>query len=168
MLIRFVQTILSRLAMMLPGGSTVRPCLQRWRGVKMGRGVWLSQQVYLDELYPEAITIGEDCAIAYRCSIFSHFHRGTRKESGGARPVVIENGVFIGPHCVVLPGVRIGEGSVIKAGSVITRNVPPHVFWGADSGRPLAEVTVPLTPGNTYEDFMRGLKPIRPRRDPES
>ena len=43
-----------------------------------------------------------------------------------ARPVEIENNVWIGGGCILLPGVTIGENSVIGAGSVVTRPVPPN------------------------------------------
>jgi len=82
--------------------------------------------------------------------------------------VVIEKNVFLGPHCVVLPGVTIGEGSVIKAGSVISRNIPPHVFWGDPGGRALARITVPLGPDSPYEDFVRGLRPYSSDNSPAS
>jgi hypothetical protein len=61
---------------------------------------------------------------------------------------------------VILPGVHIGEGSVIKAGSVIARNVPARVFWGDPGGRPLARITVPLGRDSSYEDFVKGLRPM--------
>ena len=72
----------------------------------------------------------------------------------------IEENVFVGPHCVILPGVRIGEGSVIRAGSVISHNIPSRVLWGESLTKPLATVTVPLTPQHSYEEFIRGLRPI--------
>lgn len=158
---RIIQSVLGRMAWFAPGGELVRPQLHRWRGVQVGQRVWISKYVYIDELYPEAITLGDGSTLALRCSIFAHFHRGRRRDEGGFKAVVIEPEVFVGPHCVVLPGVRIGRGSVIKAGTVISRNIPPGVFWGANADGPLAKVTVPLTPDNSYEDFVRGLLPIR-------
>jgi acetyltransferase-like isoleucine patch superfamily enzyme len=155
------QWILAKFAYVVPGGAKLRPTLHRWRGVRLGRNVWIAPYVYLDELYPEAITIGNNCTIGLRTSIFSHFHWGARLDTGGFKPVVLEDDVFIGPHCVILPGVRIGTGSVIKAGSVITRNVPPHVFWSDAGSRPVSEVTVPLTAEHGYDEFVRGLRPIR-------
>ena len=162
----FLNRLLSRIATITPGGFSLRPALHRMRGVQLGRNVWISQWVYLDELYPEAITIGDNCTIGLRTSVFSHFHWGPRRAADGARPVVIEPNVFIGPHCVILPGVHIGEGAVIKAGSVIARNIPARVFWGDPGGRPIARITVPLGRESSYEDFVRGLRPLLSREAP--
>jgi len=159
-----MQWLLAKLAFILPGGATVRPTLHRRRGVRIGRNVWIAPYVYLDELYPEGLSIGDNCTIGLRTSIFAHFHFGSRRITGGVKPVVIEDDVFIGPHCVILPGVRIGRGSVIQAGSVLTRNVPPGVFWSGAGGGPLMTAVVPLTSRNSYEEFVRGLRPLPSRR----
>ncbi len=152
-----------KLAFLCPGGAVARPWLHRRRGVKIGRNVWISQFVYIDELHPEAVTIGDNCTLGLRTSIFTHFYWGPRRKAGGFREVVIEKDTFIGPHCVLLPGVRIGEGSVIKAGSVLTRNVPAHTFWGPPPTGPLGRVTVPLTPEHSWEAFMAGLRRLDER-----
>jgi acetyltransferase-like isoleucine patch superfamily enzyme len=157
---RLFKALLARIAQFMPGGYSLRPLFQRLRGANIGKDCWISQNVYIDELYPEAVTIGDNCTIGLRTSIFAHFHWGERRATGGAKPVVIGNNVFIGPHCVILPGVRIGEGSVIRAGTVVTRNIPPRMFWGSPTGGPIARITVPLGPDSPYEDFVRGLKPL--------
>lgn len=165
---RVLNGVLARFALMLPGGYSLRPRLHRWRGAKIGSNVWISQGVYIDEIYPEAITIGNNCTVGLRASIFAHFHWGRRRETEGHKQVLIGEDVFIGPHCVVLPGIRIGDGAVIRAGSVVTRNVPPRVFWGDPMGGPIARITVPLGPDSPYDDFVRGLRPIRNRLDDTS
>jgi hypothetical protein len=151
------------MAFFSPGGYSLRPALHRWRGVRIGRQVWIGQLVYLDVLYPKAIIIGNNVTIGLRTTIFTHFHRGPYRGEHGSKPVEIEDDVFVGPHCVILPGVRIGQGAVIKAGSVLARNVPARTFWGDHGGGPLAEVTVPLTPDNNYDEFIKGLRPIHKR-----
>ena len=50
--------------------------------------------------------------------------------TGSTRPVVIEDCVWIGANSIVLPGVRIGKGSVVAAGSVVTQNIPAMVLAG--------------------------------------
>ncbi len=158
-----IQRLLHKIAQDAPGGSSLRPWLHKQRGVTIGRNVWISQQVYIDELHPEVVSIGDNSTIGLRTSIFTHFYWGAQRSSDHAGPVIIEKDVFIGPHCVILPNVRIGEGAVVKAGTVVTRNVPAHTFWGSDSAGALATVSVPLTAEHEYAEFMQGLRPIRRR-----
>ena len=152
--------ILHKLASIAPGGDSLRPWLHRWRGVEIGKNVWISQYVYIDELHPDGLSIGDNCTIGLRTSIFTHFYWGPRKANNQGK-VVIEKNVFIGPHCVILPNVTIGEGSVIKAGSVVSSNIPPNIFYGSPPAAPLAAVTVPLTREYSYHEFLMGLRPIR-------
>ena len=159
----WAKRILHKLALVLPGGSSLRPWLHRLRGARIGHNVWIGQFVYIDELHPEQLTIGDNCTIGLRTSIFTHFYWGPRRKPEGGK-VVVEKDVFIGPHCVILPNVRIGQGSVIKAGTVVTRNVPAYTLWGTPAGEPLGRVTVPLTPEHNYAEFVRGLRPARCKR----
>lgn len=164
MIRNLLQRLLHKLAYIAPGGGSVRPWLHRWRGARIGSNVWISQFTYIDELHPEAVTIGDNCTIGLRTSIFTHFYYGPKRAASYSGEVVLEKNVFVGPHCVILPNVHIGEGAIIKAGSVVSTNVPPHTFWGAPAAGPLARATVPLTPEHTYEEFLRGLRPVRPGR----
>ena len=159
--------IIHKIAMFSPGGGSLRPFLHRIRGANIGKNVWIAQLVYIDELHPENVSIGDNCTIGFRSTIFCHLYWGTRKKHNEAK-VVIEKDAYIGPHCVILPNVRIGEGSVIKAGTVVTRNVPPHTYWGIPQAEGLARVTVPLTNEHSYEEFVRGIKPIKKQRKKET
>jgi acetyltransferase-like isoleucine patch superfamily enzyme len=156
---RVLGSLLNRLAFICPGGYRVRPALQRWRGVKMGKRLWLGLYVYIDDLHPAALSIGNDCSIGMRTSILTHFYWGPRRATSNGQ-VVIEDDVFVGPHCVILPNVRIGQGSVITAGTVVSRNVPPHTYWGPPQPEALAEVTVPLTAQHSYAEFLRGMRRV--------
>lgn len=127
----------------------------------MGKNVWISQFVYIDEIHPEAVTIGDNATIGLRTSIFTHFYWGRRRDANGYRAVVIGKSAFIGPHCLILPGVHVGENAVVKGGAVLTKDVPANIFWGPPESGPIARVTAPLTPGHEYSDFVRGLKPLR-------
>ncbi len=50
-------------------------------------------------------------------------------------PITIENNVFIGARCIILKGVRIGQGSVIGAGSIVTKDVPPMCVVAGNPAR---------------------------------
>ncbi len=81
----------------------------------------------------EHITIGNRVAIGANTVIAdTDFHpldperRRIAPNDGATAPIVIEDDVFIGMQCLVLKGVTIGRGSVIGAGSVVTRDIPPY------------------------------------------
>lgn len=79
------------------------------------------------------VTIGNDVMMGPECMIFTANHMMNRtdipmrlQKHEPARPVVIEDDVWIGGRVIILPGVRVGKGSVIGAGSVVTRDVAPY------------------------------------------
>lgn len=51
------------------------------------------------------------------------------------KPIIIGNNVFIGAHCTILKGVNIGENSILGAGSVITKNIPPNEIWAGNPAK---------------------------------
>jgi acetyltransferase-like isoleucine patch superfamily enzyme len=166
-LINIYRRIINKIAFFAPGGGSFRTWLQKIRGVHIGDKVWIGQYVYIDEQFPEKISIGDNSTIGLRVSIFSHFFWGDQRTEGYSAPVTIGRDVYIGPHCVILPNVHIGDGSVIKAGTVVSRNVPEHTYWGTDSAGPLGQVTVPLTSEHSYIEFTYGLRPLRKNKQDE-
>ncbi|MGD9973955.1 MAG: hypothetical protein AB7S77_12920 [Desulfatirhabdiaceae bacterium] len=84
------------------------------RGAIIGKNVWISQYVYIDELHPEGVIIHDNCTIGIRTSIIAHTYWGKRKPTGGYKEVVIEKDVYIGPYSPIPPGARIGEVSVMQ------------------------------------------------------
>jgi len=80
-----------------------------------------------------SVEVGADVLIAPFCYIQDTDH-GFRDpaipiadQPSESSAIVIEDGVWLGAHCVVTRGVRIGRGAVIGAGSVVTRDIPPDV-----------------------------------------
>lgn len=77
------------------------------------------------------VTIGNDCLIAPNCIIvgsnhnFSDLMLPINKQGISSKGIVIENNVWIGAQVVVVDGVRIGEGAIIGAGSIVTKDIPP-------------------------------------------
>ena len=150
---RITNRILHLIAQFAPGATSFRPFLHKLRGVKIHGTVFIGDQVYLENEYPEMVEIHDGVQIVLRSIIMCHF-RGTGK-------VVIEPNVWIGPNCVITAPtgrtLTIGEGSVVAASSVITRNVPKFMFVGGSPAKPIARVTVPMTLNTSYEDFKKGL-----------
>lgn len=75
------------------------------------------------------VKIGNDVLIAAHCCITSQTHDTSCEILRGRmifKKVVIEDNVWLGYNVIVLPGVTIGTGSVIGAGSVVTRDIPPY------------------------------------------
>jgi acetyltransferase-like isoleucine patch superfamily enzyme len=86
----------------------------------------------------ERIVIGENSLVGAECLIIdSDFHDLPLGEGGTTRsaPVEIEDHVFIGTRSIILKGVRIGRKSVIGAGSVVSRDVPPFSLAAGNPAR---------------------------------
>lgn len=82
------------------------------------------------------VEIGDRTLIGYNTQIFSSNHvvppnMGRIFDSGHEKKkVIISNDVWIGAGCIILPGVTIGEGAVVAAGSVVTKDVAPFTYVG--------------------------------------
>lgn len=90
------------------------------------------------------VNIGDDVALGPGVKVLSSSHDITSPErrAGETRvySTVIEKGAFVGGGSVILPGVRIGEGSVVGAGSVVTKDVAPHTVVAGNPARMLREL----------------------------
>lgn len=154
---RAFNRLLHLLARFLPGATTLRPFLHRLRGVRIAGRVFIGDEVYLDNEYPEAIELREGALIGLRSTIVAH----TR---GAGRVIIGKNAVLGAGTLIACQGgktIEIGEGAVIGAGSVVGNCIPPFTFCGASRVRALAKVTVPFTLETSYEEFLRGLRPLR-------
>ena len=56
------------------------------------------------------------------------------------KPISIGDGVWIGAAALILPGITIGERSIVGAGSVVTRDVPPYTIVAGNPARPIGKV----------------------------
>ncbi|MEM7802118.1 MAG: acyltransferase [Chloroflexota bacterium] len=78
----------------------------------------------------DLIRIGKDCHIGTYCMLMDNDFHGIepekRNEMPPSDPIVLEDNVWLGGRVIVLKGVTIGEGSVIAAGSIVTKDIPPR------------------------------------------
>jgi acetyltransferase-like isoleucine patch superfamily enzyme len=76
----------------------------------------------------ESVVIGNRVIISWDCNIIDRDYHSADGNEERTAPVSIGNDVWIGCRCIVLKGVSIGDGAVVGAGSVVTKNVPAHTF----------------------------------------
>ena len=132
MLKRFFKILLGHLAYNL-SPSKLRIMLNRVKGVSIGKNTFLGKHVTIDDNYSHLISIGSNCGIATGVILIAHRRNISNysKEKGyNSYPffvgsIIIKDNVQIGAGCIILPGITIGESSIIGAGSVVTKDVPP-------------------------------------------
>jgi maltose O-acetyltransferase len=97
----------------------------------------------------KSIRVGNGCVLGtYVIILDNDEHDMTKRElTPPAKPVVLEDDVWIGDRVIILKGVRIGRNAVIGAGSVVTRDIPPYTVAAGVPARVLRE----LQPSEAYE-----------------
>lgn len=113
--------------------SGIRVWLHRMRGVKIGKKVHIGPMVTIDDVYPNFVIIEDGVSIAGQNFILTHnkpleYHKHLSKAILG--PVVIKKNAWIAIGVIILPGVTIGEGSIVASGSVVTKDVPSNSLVG--------------------------------------
>jgi acetyltransferase-like isoleucine patch superfamily enzyme len=76
---------------------------------------------------------------------------GRPPDSDDVRPIVIGDGVWVGLRCIIFPGVKIGEGSVISAGSVVRTHVPPYSVAAGNPARVMFRLKKPEVGTNSEQ-----------------
>jgi len=94
--------------------------LNRVWGMDIHPSAEFSLSVRFDKTYPAGMHVGAETYIAFDVAILAH--DTTRRMYKHTR---IGSRCFIGARSVILPGIEIGDGSIVAAGSVVTKNVPP-------------------------------------------
>lgn len=94
------------------------------------RSAWIGSDVYLDDTFPELITLHAGCVIALRSMLICHDDASRR-----LAPIVIEEGAYVGAGAIVLPGVTIEKGAVVAAGAVVAKSVSAGETWGGVPAR---------------------------------
>lgn len=130
--------LLERIALHNPINS-IRVKCHRKRGVTIGKDVMIGMGCVLDHAFPEYITLEDHTALAG--DVYLICHSNPYKHFKGqllsyVAPIVIKQGAWVGVNSTILPRVTIGENSVVSAGAVVSRTVPPNTVV---SGNP-AEV----------------------------
>jgi acetyltransferase-like isoleucine patch superfamily enzyme len=118
----------------------LRTFFHRLKGVHIGKKVEIGYMVLIDNRRPELVIIEDSVTITTMCVVISHDlsrHFNEGKEIIGE--VRIKRGAFIGMNSTIMPGVTIGEGAVVAAGSVVTHDVEPYTIVGGVPARKIRD-----------------------------
>lgn len=132
-----------------PIGGKMRCRLERLRGVKIGKHVFLGGGNILDRVRPDLITIEDYVSLAGGVYILTHSNPTTPlreilgKSSHVVAPVHIKRGAWVAINVVILPGVTIGENAIVAAGSVVNKDVPPYTIVGGSPARVIKKIPTP-------------------------
>jgi acetyltransferase-like isoleucine patch superfamily enzyme len=100
--------------------------IECWKGavVRIGKGTYLNRNTEI--VASVSVTIGRDCKIARDVLIMDTDQHSIGTKPLRNLPVEIGDRVWLGSRAIVLKGVTIGHDSVVGAGAVVTKSVPPH------------------------------------------
>ncbi len=106
-----------------------RTTIHRWRGVNIGKDVYIGHEVVFDRVFTDQIYIGSHTSIGDRTIITAHQNIASDTVLKRLYPrkvfkTIIGQGVWIMPNVTITPGVIIGDESIVATGSVVTKNVP--------------------------------------------
>jgi len=109
----------------------------RKKGVKIGKNCLINTRNWPSE--PYLVTIGNNCQITHNVSFHTHGGgnaiRKDHPDFDVFGKVVIEDWAYIGAFSQIMPGVTIGEGALVAAGSIVTKSVAPHTVVGGNPAR---------------------------------
>jgi acetyltransferase-like isoleucine patch superfamily enzyme len=101
-------------------------------GLKVGEQTSFALMVMLDVMFPEKISVGRNSVIGYNTTILAHEYLIKEYRLG---PVEIGSEVMIGANSTILPGVTIGDGAIVSAGTLVHKDVPSGAFVGGNPMR---------------------------------
>lgn len=128
----------------------VRPMLLRGMGAKVGKGVFIGDHVAFDLNHSDMIVVDDYAHIASGSRILCHqrnlgnYRKGDNYADFGYKVehVHLCKGCLVGMTCMVMPGVTIGEGSLVAAGSFVNKDIPDWTIAVGRPAKPVKEIGV--------------------------
>lgn len=110
------------------------------KNIHVGKGVFINSGCCFQD--QGGITLGDGCLIGHQVVIATLNHDLDPARRGGMYPAPVRLGknVWVGAHATILPGVTVGDGAVIAAGAVVTKDVPAGVVAGGVPARVLKTI----------------------------
>ncbi len=101
-------------------------------GVKLSlKDCWMGNKCYLDTQFPDLIEIKKSVCISANVFLITHFDPTMANKKHlikkYKKKIIINEGVFIGPNSIIMPGVTLGKNVFVRAGTVITKSIPDNL-----------------------------------------
>lgn len=98
------------------------------KNIKIGKDVFVNSVCCFQD--QGGVTLGDGCLVGHNVvfATLDHDKRPGRRGDMTAAPIVVGKDVWIGAHATILKGVTIGDGAIVAAGAVVTRDVPPNTI----------------------------------------
>lgn len=125
----------------------LRILFHRLRGVNIGKGCYIGMFCFIDNLYPEYIYIESGASVNTGTMLIAHFNPLIRYKNvlqARVSPIIIKEGALIAVKCVILPGVVIGENSIIGAGSIVTEDVEAGTLVRGNPAKKVSRIRIQL------------------------
>lgn len=135
-------------------------------GVQIGKNCFISTREWSSE--PYLITVGNNVQITRCVSIHTHGGGNSIRhicpdfEAFGK--VEIKDGAYIGAFSHIMPGVTVGEGALVAAGSVVTKSVPDHMVVGGNPARIICTTSEFLERNQKYNLHIKGVSAEEKKR----
>lgn len=110
------------------------------KNIHFGENVFVNASVHMQD--QGGLYLGDRAFIGHQVvfATLDHDLNPSKRNDLYPAPIVLKNDVWIGSNAVILKGVTIGEGSVVAAGSVVTKDVPANVVVGGNPARVIKEI----------------------------
>lgn len=110
------------------------------KNITIGKHVFINACCHFQD--HGGVTLGDGCLIGHDvvfATLNHDFNPGNRAVMHPA-PIVLGQNVWVGSHSTILQGVTVGEGAIIAAGSVVTKDVPPRTIVGGVPAKPIRKI----------------------------
>lgn len=142
--------------------SPLKSRLYGWSGLRVGKRVHISPGVYVADGYRSGlVTLRDGCVLSPYVVLVPSSHPNTSFlaeiwDVSRRAPIAVGRGCWVGAGAVLLPGVTVGEGAIIGANAVVTRDIPPYAIAAGVPARLIGDVrSKPVKSAEKLEEYKR-------------
>ena len=122
--------------------NIIRVKLNRWKGVNIGKNVYIGMFVFVDNAYPEYIFIEDQASVNAGCMLIAHINLKKHFEPimlARVSPIIIKEGAMVAIRSIILPGVTVGKYAIVSAASVLSEDVEPYTMVRGNPAKKVAK-----------------------------